>query len=402
MTLYPASIVFAIFLGTLAALPPLSIDMALPALGRIATALHGNSTQAGLTLSLFMAGFAVSPLAYGPLADRHGRRPVLLGGLSLFALGGVGAALANSMPLLLAARLVQGAGAGVGMTLAFAMVRDLFDGAIAHARLALITMVANVAPILAPMLGTGVLALGGWRAIYGVTAICGLGAVTLVALALTETRKPTRTSQPMLPALRRDYAQLLGQPAVVIHVLANALGFAWMFAYVAGSSSILLGLYHVAPPVYAGLFACTGAGIVAGAALSGQLAKAGFPGPILLLTAMILALASSVAILLLPELSLWTLMPLLVLATAASGLAAPAASHGALALVPDLAGMAGGFLTCVQMAAGALASWTVAILLPRHGVSAMALVMACCALLALVMYGAFCVMQSRRAARVKG
>lgn len=397
MTLSPRGFMFAILLGTLAALPPLATDLALPALARIGVALHGTPAQAGLTLSLFMAGFAASPLVYGPLADRYGRRPVLLGGLVIFLVGSAVTTFAPSMTVLLWARLVQGAGAGVGMTLAFAMVRDLFDGAVAHARLALITMVANTAPIIAPSLGTVILGLGGgWRGIYGVVAACGLAALAIVALAVAETRPPVRGTRPMLPALRRDYARLLGQPAVVVHVLANGLGFAWMFAYVAASSGVLLGLYHVPPALYAGLFACTGAGIVAGAALSGRLAKAGVPGPLLLLAAMGVALAASVAMLLLRDPSLWELMPLLVVMTGAFGLAAPAAGHGALDPVPELAGMAGGLLTCVQMAAGALASWAVAELLPGHGVAAMAGVMAVSSVLALGVYVPFVVVRSRR------
>ena len=78
---------FAVFLGALAALPPIATDMALPALTRIGDALHSTQSLAGMTLSLFMAGFALSPFFYGPLSDRHGRRPLLMIGLVLFAIG---------------------------------------------------------------------------------------------------------------------------------------------------------------------------------------------------------------------------------------------------------------------------------------------------------------------------
>jgi MFS transporter, DHA1 family, multidrug resistance protein len=96
----PNSVLFAIFLGTLAALPPISIDMALPALVQISGSLHASPSQAGLTLSVFMAGFAVGPLAYGPLSDARGRKPTLLLGLALFTLGGVGATLAPGIGVL--------------------------------------------------------------------------------------------------------------------------------------------------------------------------------------------------------------------------------------------------------------------------------------------------------------
>ena len=92
---------FALFLGALAALPPISIDMALPALGPIAHTLHVSPGTAQLTLSFFMAGFALSPIAYGPLSDRYGRRPMLLLGLLLFTLGGLTCAISGSLKLLL-------------------------------------------------------------------------------------------------------------------------------------------------------------------------------------------------------------------------------------------------------------------------------------------------------------
>ncbi len=124
----PHSLLFVIFLASLAALPPLSIDMALPALHGIAATLQTSPGRAGLTLSLFMAGFAVTPLIYGPLSDRFGRRPILLSGLGLFTLGSLACAISPSIFFLLAARLAEGAGAGAGISMAFAIVRDLFAG----------------------------------------------------------------------------------------------------------------------------------------------------------------------------------------------------------------------------------------------------------------------------------
>jgi MFS transporter, DHA1 family, multidrug resistance protein len=113
----------------LCALSPLSIDMGLPGLPFIQQAFDVNADATGLTLSLFMAGFATTPIVYGILSDRHGRRPLLLAGLALFALGGVVCAMAPSIGWLLGARFVQGAGAGAGPTIAFAATRDQFTRA---------------------------------------------------------------------------------------------------------------------------------------------------------------------------------------------------------------------------------------------------------------------------------
>ncbi|HWK45455.1 MAG TPA: multidrug effflux MFS transporter [Stellaceae bacterium] len=381
---------FALFLGMLAALPPLSIDMALPALVPVAAALRTTPSMAGLTLGLFMIGFAVSPIVYGPAADRFGRRPVLLVGLGLFTLGGVAATGAMSITMLLGARLLQGAGAGVGMTLAFAIVRDVFEGKAARTRLALITVVANVAPIVAPAIGATLLAAAGWRAIYGVTTLSGLALIAIVRLGFAETR-PHRAvvDGPALPRLVRDYRTVLMHGETISHILVNGLGFGWMFAYVAGSPLILVGLFRVTPAVYALLFACTGAGIMAGAAVNGYLARHGVTSERVLLSAILLAVlatATLTGLTIVHRLPLSGLMPLLVLATFSFGLAAPSASHGALDPMPAFAGVTGGLLTSVQMLVGAAASSAVALLFADFGLLSMVGVMTICALGALGVY----------------
>jgi MFS transporter, DHA1 family, multidrug resistance protein len=398
MKLAPTGSVFALFLGVLAALPPLSIDMALPALVPIEASMHSTSGMAGLTLSLFMAGFAVSPIFYGPLADRFGRRPMLLVGLALFTLGGIGATAAGSMPMLLLARLVQGAGAGAGMTLAFAIVRDLFEGRLAQSRLALITMVANVAPIVSPTLGAGLLLLVGWRGIYGLTAVSGLALTGVVLLGFRETRAVRAEAGAMLPRLLRGYRQVVTHREVVSHILVNGLAFGWAFAYVAGSPLVLISLYHVAPILYALLFACTGGGIVAGAMLNGRLARRGLVSERMLVPAILLAVAVTLVLAglsVLGTMRLPVLMPLLVLATFCFGLAAPSAAHGALGPIPELAGVAGGLLTSVQMLIGALASWVVAFLFPVFGLLAMTGTMAVMAVIALLVYLPYAVHHAR-------
>ena len=399
MKIAPSSMLFALLLGLLAALPPLSIDMALPALVPITTAMHTTASMAGLTLSLFMAGFASSPIVYGPLADRFGRRPVLLAGLGLFVIGGLAATLAVSITMLLGARLVQGAGAGVGMTLAFAIVRDVFEGKAARTRLALITIVANVAPIIAPAIGAGLLEWSGWRGIYGLTTLSGLVLAVCIVLGFAETRSPRRHDGAAVLRLASDYRAVLTHGGTMTHVLVNGLGFAWMFAYVAGSPLILVGMFHVSPGVYAMLFACTGAGIVVGAALNGRLAKHGVSSDRVLLWAIMLAVLVTLILTglsLRQGVSLTVLMPLLVLATLCFGLAAPSASHGALDPIPDLAGLAGGLLTSVQMLMGAVASSVVALLFARFGVLAMTGTMAVSALGALSIYAPY---MSRRRVR---
>jgi len=366
---------FALFLGALAALPPISIDMALPALGPIAHTLHVTPGLAQLTLSFFMAGFALSPIAYGPLSDRYGRRPMLMLGLALFTLGGFACAVSGTLNLLLLARFVQGAGAGSGMTLAMAMVRDLFIGKKAQGRLAVITVVTNAAPMIAPALGAALLAHMGWRAIYIATGVCGLLLLLAIVFSLQETapRQPP-AQEPLLMVMARSYRHVFGHRRAMAYILLNALGFSWMFAYITGSPLIYIDTFHTSTTLFAVLFACTGAGIVVGATLNGKLAQRGMQAKWLLLGGVITSACCTSALVtltLMRSMSLWTFLPLLTLTTASFGMVAPSAAHGALEPLGEVAGVGGGLLASLQMLFAAGTSSIVAMLFPKVGVLAM-------------------------------
>lgn len=386
--LQPQSALFAVYLGALAALPPISIDMALPALVDIASTLHASASQAGLTLSLFMAGFALGPIVYGPLSDARGRKPTLLLGLALFTAGGIVSAVAPGIGVLLGARLVQGIGAGAGMTVALAIVRDRFEGNAMQHRLAAITVVANVAPIVAPSIGVALLAAIEWRGIYGVMAACGLLAAIATWIGLEESA-PKRTGDLAKTGLLKQYWRVLTHRLVIGNILINGFGFGWMFAYVAGSPLVLLHVLHVKPVVYAAMFAMTGLGIVAGATVNGLLASRGVGARRILAVAICVTLAATLGLTALNALHLATLfsiMPLLVACTFCFGLAAPSATRGALDPMPELAGVAGGLLTSVQMLCGAASSSLVALLFAAYGPQAMSVVMFACALLGAIVW----------------
>jgi DHA1 family bicyclomycin/chloramphenicol resistance-like MFS transporter len=370
---------FIIFLGALSALPPLAIDMGLPALTAIQTSFQVPASLAGLTLSLFVAGFASTPLVYGLLSDRYGRRPVLLAGMMVFALAGLACALAPSISTLLLARLVQGAGAGAGATIAFAVVRDLFDGAAMRKRLSIITMVVNTAPMIAPSLGAGLLALGGWRSMYALLGIGGIVLVLAIGFGFEETRvqRAGAASITMLQEVRRGVSLLLAHPGSLAYTAIYSLSFASMFAYVAASPLVLIGVFKVPAALYALLFACTALGIVSGAFFSERLSHTLKPDQVIRL-GLLLALAGPLGVgaLMLTQQGGWlTMMPLLVLATFGYGLVAPAASHAALSPLPEAAGLVAALMTSLQMLGGALGSALVAFLFVRWHALAMVDVM---------------------------
>jgi len=178
----PASMAFTLLLSRLVALPSFGIDMSLPALTATGAALGVGPEQGGITMSLFMLGFAVAPLIYGPASNRYGRKPVVVFACLLFVIAAIGCALACSLPTLLMWRVVQGAGAGASMTIALAIIRDLFEGRAARTKLSYVAIATTIVPMIAPTAGAALLALGGWRVIH--TVLAGIGLLLLLAISL--------------------------------------------------------------------------------------------------------------------------------------------------------------------------------------------------------------------------
>ncbi|HLM58452.1 MAG TPA: MFS transporter [Pyrinomonadaceae bacterium] len=158
--------VMTLLLAALTGLTALSIDMSLPAMPQLQQAFGAGVSSVQLTLSVFLAGFALGQVFCGPLSDRFGRRPVLVAGLALFTVAGFVCAASTSLHMLVAFRFVQGMGASVGPVVARAVVRDRFDARRSAAVLSQMTQVMIVAPLLAPTLGGHLLVYFGWPAIF--------------------------------------------------------------------------------------------------------------------------------------------------------------------------------------------------------------------------------------------
>jgi DHA1 family bicyclomycin/chloramphenicol resistance-like MFS transporter len=380
---------FTIFLGALSALPPLSIDMGLPAFPTISAALGASSGSVGLTLSLFMLGFAVAQLVFGPLSDRYGRRPILLIGCGLFTLAGAGCTVAPSISTLIAWRLVQGAGAGAGMVMTLAIVRDLFEGPVARAQLSYVNLVMSVAPMIAPTIGSNVLAIAGWRGIYGTLAVGGLLLLLCVAIGLSESLAHRDLGAIQPPRLIKNYGRILTNRICVGYALVNALNFGCMFAYVSGSPLVMLNVLGVSTTTYGWLFASTALGIMAGSFLNGRLSIHGVLPSRLLIVGLVTATASALALIVVSlsgVAQVITLMPLLVINTFCRGIISPNAIHGAIQPVPESAGVAAAIVGFMQMLCGAVASGLVAFLYDGHTAIAMSGVMALFAIASLITY----------------
>lgn len=180
----------ALILGLLSAIGPFAIDMYLPALPAIGAALRADVGAVQWSLTAFFLALGVGQLVYGPVSDMVGRRPPLFFGLGLFTLASVGCALATDVHTLVLLRFVQGLGAAAGMVIPRAVVRDLHTGTEAARLMSLLMLVFSVSPLLAPLVGSGVIALAGWRGVFWVVAVAALAGLVLVQRALHETRPP--------------------------------------------------------------------------------------------------------------------------------------------------------------------------------------------------------------------
>ncbi|MEO9190054.1 MAG: MFS transporter, partial [Acetobacteraceae bacterium] len=179
------------------------MHLIIPALPATAQALRVSEPAIQLTITLYLVGLAVGQLLYGPLSDRFGRRPTLIGGLVLFTAAGILTAIAPSAETLIAARVVQALGGCAGLVLGRAIVRDSATADRAAAQLALLTLVMSMAPAIAPAIGGYATAWAGWRAGFVMLAVIGMAATIAAVLFLPETNEGTGAPRSMLmPSLR--------------------------------------------------------------------------------------------------------------------------------------------------------------------------------------------------------
>ena len=388
-SLRPGSVAFTILLSALATLASFATDMGLPVLGETAASLGVTPGQAALTLSVFLAGFAIGPLVVGPLSDHYGRRPSLLSGCAAFAVCGGLAASSNSLAALLVWRTLMGIGAGACQVLVVAIVRDLFTGSEARVRQSYVNLAAGLAPMLAPSLGVLVAAVGGWRAIYAALSLGGFVLVLIAARRLGETAPRRVDATLTVRTALRHYARVVRHPVSFGYVLVGALNFGALFAYVSGSSLVLIELLHVSQRVYGALFACTALGLMVGALLNARLIGRGTASGRLIAAGLGAVVGSAVlllAVTLSGSLRVEVIVPLAIIGFVGQGMVRPHTSQGALEPMPEIAGVASAVLSAMQMVVGAIASATVAAMFDGTSATAMTAPMAVCALGAAAVY----------------
>jgi DHA1 family bicyclomycin/chloramphenicol resistance-like MFS transporter len=246
--------VLLVLLALLSAFTPLSIDMYLPALPVITVDLNGTVGDIQLTLSAFMIAFGAGQIFYGPAGDRFGRRPVILVGLVTYVLASAGCAFAVEAGHLVLLRFLQGLAACGSVVLARTMVRDLAEREQAARAMSLIMACSSLAPMLAPLIGSQVLALWGWRAIFWVLAGIGVMGFAFAALRLPETLRPEYRQPLHLGAVVGRFGELLMHRTFMGYALTSTFQFAALMAWLSGAPFAFIQGYGVSPSTFGLVF----------------------------------------------------------------------------------------------------------------------------------------------------
>ncbi len=294
----PPSAGLILLLGSMTAVGAMSTDLYLPSLPTLGRALGASPGAVGATISAFMLGMGLGQLVHGPLSDRYGRRRPLIAGLTLYIAASTLCATAPSIGVLTLGRLLQGLGGCAALVISRGVVRDRYGTRDSARIFSTLTLVLGVAPVLAPLGGSGLLALFGWRAIFVV--LTGFGAAVLVAtvLALPETRgaaarEAARAAHPVAV-----YARLLTHRRLLGYMLAMALSAACLMVYVASSATLFIADFGISPTAFSGLFASNAVVFIGSAQINRRLLARHSPDAIIavaLRVAVVIGLAFAAA-----------------------------------------------------------------------------------------------------------
>lgn len=348
-------------LGLLGAIGPLSIDMYLPGMPRIAADLGVDEGMVQYSLMTFFLGLMIGQLFYGPVSDKTGRKPMIFVGLILFTIASIACSLANTVEQLIAWRFAQGLGGSIGMVIALSVARDLFVGRQAATLVGVIMVVIGVAPIIAPLLGTFIMNVLPWPMLFVLMAVFSTLCLVLVSERLPETRSAELRKESNPFEAVQNYAHLLCKRNFITYAGTQAFAQAGFLAYLAGSSFIYISVYGLSPAIYSILFALNALGMIGGAQLAPRLMKHYDPRNILRIALLIYTIAAFLLFIL--EISgnarlLWVAL-LLFLVVSSLGCIGPLSGTLALESYGEMSGTAAALIGALQFGIGAIASFVV-------------------------------------------
>lgn len=261
----------ALLLGTLAAMGPLTIDMYLPSFPTIVTAFGTTPSLVQVSLTATLVGIGLGQLVLGPMSDVHGRKKPLVIALIVYLAASILCAIAPNIGLFIAARFLQGFAASSGIVISRAVVRDVYSGRELTKFFALLMLINNLAPIIAPLLGGGILAFWDWKGIFIILSFIGLLLAVIVFWGMDESlpndlRVPNNLTQTL-----KNFQSLLKDRNFMGYALAQGFIMAGIFAYVAGTPFVYQTIYGVSPQLFSVLFGMNGIGLIIGSQVVGRL-----------------------------------------------------------------------------------------------------------------------------------
>jgi DHA1 family bicyclomycin/chloramphenicol resistance-like MFS transporter len=254
----------------LAMIGPFSIDAYLPSFPDIEIEFGISRAVLSQSLAVYLLAFSLSTLFWGPLADRFGRRLVILVSMALYTLGSIGCALAGNAEVFMFWRIVQGLAASGGFIAGRAMIRDAHDAEAAHRAMSQVMLLFALAPALAPVLGGWLHDQFGWRSVFWFLSIFG-GLLVLMGFFITETLAHEQRRSMHPSAVTRVYIRAILHPRFPALILCLALSFAGLFLYIAGAPTVIYNFLGLGSDDFGWLFIPIVAGLMLGATISGRL-----------------------------------------------------------------------------------------------------------------------------------
>ncbi|MEQ8387144.1 MAG: multidrug effflux MFS transporter [Alphaproteobacteria bacterium] len=359
----PESLAVSILLTALVSLGPLSTDMYLPSMPALRQVFGASVPEIQLTLSVFLAGFAISQLVYGPLSDRFGRRPVVLGGLMIFAAASTACSFAPDIEWLVLGRFFQALGACCGPVVGRAIVRDIYGPTRAATMLAYMGTAMGLAPMVAPLIGGYVTVTFGWQGNFLVLLFIGLVILGGIGTMLSETNK-WRDHDALRPAtIIRNSALLLGHGAYLGYVVTAALVFSGLFAFISGAAFVLIEVLGVPVAYFGYAFGAVVIGYMIGAFILARLNHRMGIDRMILIGSTTCLLAGLALILLLAQgiVTVFSVILPMMIYLMGTGMVLPAAQAGAVGPFPRTAGLASALLGFIQMASAAFTGFMVGV-----------------------------------------
>ncbi len=362
-----------LLLAMMTALGPLSTDIYLASMPHIGSALGASNASVQLTMSVYIVAFAFAQVLHGPLSDKYGRRPVLLGGFVVYLVATAACVFSTTIGMLIAARVAQALGVAASSILARAIVRDLYAGARAGRQLAVQSTIAGLTPICAPVLGGVLESAFGWQSSFVAMGLIGGAVAVCMILLLPETNKNIQTGPISLRSILESFGVVLKNPAYRSYLGIQAFSYNGLFAFLSGSSYVLQELYGFGPTQFGLIFAACSSSFVTGAYLGGRLvSRRGLDGMIRLGVTCVLigGLGQLVAVLAFPKATVALVAPEMIYFLGI-GFLLPNTQAAAMTPFPERAGAASSLIGFTQMISAAIVSWIMALTL---GASAMPLV----------------------------